>query len=73
MSQRRADATLELITEAGINHIDTAAMYGDRRSASRLPASHRDDVFLATKTRGRTAAMPRRTRALARTHGGRHH
>ena len=29
MSQRDADATLELITEAGINHIDTAAMYGD--------------------------------------------
>ena len=29
MGQQRADATLELITEAGINHIDTAAMYGD--------------------------------------------
>ena len=50
------DATLELITEAGINHIDTAAMYGD--SEIRLHdflQSHRDDVFLATKTRGRTA------------------
>ena len=60
MSQRRADATLELITEAGINHIDTAAMYGD--SEIRLHdflQSHRDDVFLATKTRGRTAGDAR--------------
>ena len=60
MSQSRADATLELITDAGINHIDTAAMYGD--SEIRLHdflQSHRDDVFLATKTRGRTAGDAR--------------
>lgn len=51
MSQQRADATLELISESGVNHIDTAASYGD--SELRLApwlADHRDDVFLATKT-----------------------
>ncbi|MEM8706867.1 MAG: aldo/keto reductase [Actinomycetota bacterium] len=60
MSQSRADATLEMVTAAGINHIDTAAMYGD--SEIRLHdflQSHRDDVFLATKTRGRTGADAR--------------
>ncbi|HCH80070.1 MAG TPA: aldo/keto reductase, partial [Acidimicrobiaceae bacterium] len=69
MSQQRADATLELITEAGINHIDTAAMYGD--SEIRLHdflQNHRHDVFLATKTRGRTAddARAELERSLAR-------
>ena len=51
MSQERADATLALIDEAGINHIDTAATYG--ASEDRLApflADHRDRFFLATKT-----------------------
>ena len=51
MSQERADATLTLIAEAGVNHIDTAAGYGD--SELRLApwlAEHRSEVFLATKT-----------------------
>jgi len=51
MSQERADATLQVMLEGGINHIDTAASYGE--SEDRLKpflASHRSEVFLATKT-----------------------
>lgn len=55
MRQPRADALLDTIFEAGINHIDTAARYGE--SELRLAPwlkSHRGDVFLATKTGHRT-------------------
>jgi len=51
MRQEKADSTLDLVRSAGINHIDTAATYGD--SELRLAdfmQSHRDEVFLATKT-----------------------
>ena len=51
-----------------MNHIDTAAAYGD--SELRLApwlAEHRDELFLATKTGERTGdARPGRARALAR-------
>lgn len=60
MNQDRADATLEQVAAAGINHIDTAAGYGD--SELRLApwlADHRDGVFLATKTGERTGAAAR--------------
>lgn len=56
MSQERADATLAAVHDWGINHIDTAADYGD--SEERLApwlADHRRDVFLATKTGRRDA------------------
>lgn len=46
---------MELIIEKGVNHIDTAASYGD--SELRLGPwieKHRDDFFLATKTGERT-------------------
>jgi len=51
MRQEKADSTLDLVRSAGINHIDTAASYGDSelRLADFLQ-SHRDDIFLATKT-----------------------
>ena len=61
MSQSRADATLEHMRAAGVNHIDTAASYGE--SEVRLQpflADHRADFFLATKTGERTAAGARR-------------
>ncbi|MBT8241884.1 MAG: aldo/keto reductase, partial [Acidimicrobiia bacterium] len=60
MSQERADATLELATVAGINHIDTAASYGDAeiRLADFL-ATHRNEVFLATKTEEREGTAAR--------------
>jgi aryl-alcohol dehydrogenase-like predicted oxidoreductase len=51
VSQADADRTLELISEYGINHIDTAASYGE--SELRLGPwleKHRNEVFLATKT-----------------------
>lgn len=60
MSQQRADATLELIDRAGINHIDTAASYG--ASEDRLQpflADHRDRFFLATKTGERSGGAAR--------------
>ena len=51
MSQERADRTLAMIHERGVNHVDTAASYG--ASEDRLRpwlTTHRGDVFLATKT-----------------------
>jgi aryl-alcohol dehydrogenase-like predicted oxidoreductase len=60
MKQARADLVLELLLEHGINHIDTAAMYGD--SELRLAPwlrSHRSGFFLATKTGQRTASGAR--------------
>ena len=51
VSQADADATLELLLEHGVNHIDTAASYGgsELRIAPWL-TQHRDEFFLATKT-----------------------
>jgi len=51
VSKAEADRTLELLLEQGVNHIDTAASYGDSelRVAPWL-ARHRDHFFLATKT-----------------------
>ncbi len=60
MSQDRADATLALVADAGVNHIDTAASYGD--SELRLApwlADHRSAVFLATKTGERSGPAAR--------------
>jgi aryl-alcohol dehydrogenase-like predicted oxidoreductase len=54
-SQEEADRTLDLLLEHGINHIDTAAGYGD--SELRIGPwmeKHRGDFFLATKTGERT-------------------
>lgn len=50
-----AAPVLELVLAHGINHIDTAAMYGysERRLAPWLE-THRDKFFLATKTHERT-------------------
>ena len=60
MSQERADATLASVGEWGINHIDTAASYGDAeiRLAPWL-ADHRHEVFLATKTGERSGPAAR--------------
>jgi aryl-alcohol dehydrogenase-like predicted oxidoreductase len=58
VSQADADRTMEILDAAGINHIDTAASYGD--SEIRLgpwleSKSNRNKVFLATKTGERSA------------------
>ena len=51
VTQTEADATLEVLLEHAVNHIDTAASYGDSelRVAPWLK-QHRDRFFLATKT-----------------------
>jgi aryl-alcohol dehydrogenase-like predicted oxidoreductase len=59
-SQDEADRALELLLRHGVNHIDTAARYGD--SELRIApwmARHRKDFFLATKTGSRTAVAAR--------------
>lgn len=59
-SQDFADKVLTQVHEAGINHLDTAASYGDSelRLAGYLQ-DHRDEVFLATKTGERTGSGAR--------------
>jgi aryl-alcohol dehydrogenase-like predicted oxidoreductase len=55
-SQDEADRALEVLLRWGVNHIDTAARYGD--SELRIGpwmARHRRDFFLATKTGSRSA------------------
>src|SRR5262245_55163585 len=59
-SQDQADRALEVLLQHGVNHIDTAAGYGD--SELRIGpwmAWHRKDFFLATKTRSRSATEAR--------------
>ena len=51
MRQERADEVLQVLLDAGVNHLDTAASYGD--SELRIGpwmAEHRQRFFLATKT-----------------------
>src|SRR5262245_53749839 len=55
VSQDKADRLLEVLLEHGVNHIDTAAAYGD--SELRIGPwmrEHRQSFFLATKTGDRT-------------------
>lgn len=55
-----SEAALGLLVEHGINHIDTAASYGDSEDQLRpWLAEHRDRFFLATKTGERSAAAAR--------------
>jgi aryl-alcohol dehydrogenase-like predicted oxidoreductase len=50
-SQAEADRALEVLLRHGVNHIDTAARYGDSElRIGRWMARHRKDFFLATKT-----------------------
>jgi aryl-alcohol dehydrogenase-like predicted oxidoreductase len=58
VSQEEADQTMELIRAHGINHIDTAASYGDAElRLGPWMETHRDEFFLATKTGERTRAL----------------
>lgn len=55
VTQAEADQTLDVLLEYGINHIDTAASYGDAElRIGPWMAKHRQDFFLATKTEKRT-------------------
>ncbi len=60
VTQAEADATLDVLLQYGINHIDTAASYGD--SELRIGPwmkHHRKDFFLASKTGDRTRLAAR--------------
>jgi len=60
MSQNSADSTLDLVRRRGLNHIDTAASYGE--SELRLAPflnDYRSEFFLATKTDDRTGSAAR--------------
>ncbi len=61
VTQEVADGVLDLLLEHGINHIDTAASYGDAelRIAPWLARVGRDHFFVATKTGKRTYAEAR--------------
>lgn len=69
VTQQEADQTLELLLEYGINHIDTAASYGEAElRIGPWMEQHRDKFFLATKTGDRPyqAAMDSIHRSLER-------
>jgi aryl-alcohol dehydrogenase-like predicted oxidoreductase len=54
-TQAEADRALALVQEYGVNHIDTAPMYGNAEKViGPWLAKHREDVFVATKTRRRS-------------------
>jgi aryl-alcohol dehydrogenase-like predicted oxidoreductase len=55
VTQAEADRTLDVLLEYGVNHIDTAASYGEAelRIGPWMP-QYRDQFFLATKTGERT-------------------
>ena len=54
-TQAEADRILDMLLEYGVNHIDTAPMYGNaEKCIGSWMEQHRDDFFLATKSRKRT-------------------
>lgn len=55
VTQAEADRTLEVLLKYGVNHIDTAASYGDAElRIGPWMKNHRQEFFLATKTEERT-------------------
>lgn len=55
VAQKEADQTLELLLKYGVNHIDTAASYGEAElRIGPWMKEHRRTFFLATKTEERT-------------------
>jgi hypothetical protein len=57
LTRQKADRLRDLLLEHGVNHIDTAPLYGNGNSEARIGTwmkSRRDLFFLATKTRERT-------------------
>ena len=60
MSESRAITTLDLVASYGVNHIDTAAMYGSSEDHLKpWLTDHRAEVFLATKTQERVGSVAR--------------
>ena len=60
VTQDEADRTMETVLQFGVNHIDTAASYGEAEvRLGPWVERHRGDFFLATKTGERTYAAAR--------------
>jgi aryl-alcohol dehydrogenase-like predicted oxidoreductase len=60
VTQDEADRTLQVLLRFGVNHIDTAASYGDsEKRIGPWMREHRDRFFLATKTGERSYAQAR--------------
>ncbi|MFT5202332.1 MAG: aryl-alcohol dehydrogenase-like predicted oxidoreductase [Candidatus Aldehydirespiratoraceae bacterium] len=60
MKPERSAATLDMLTDYGVNHIDTAASYGESEDRLKPWLAHqRSNVFLATKTGDRDGAAAR--------------
>ncbi|MEN8097826.1 MAG: aldo/keto reductase [Chloroflexota bacterium] len=56
VSQKIANRTLEVLLQYGVNHIDTAASYGNaEKRIGPWMKKHRNKFFLATKTEKRTS------------------
>lgn len=54
-AQYEADNTLDFLLKYGINHIDTAPMYGNaEKCIGHWMKNHREKFFIATKTRSRS-------------------
>lgn len=54
-TQTEADSILNMLLKYGINHIDTAPMYGNaEKCIGSWMVKHREEFFLATKSRKRT-------------------
>jgi aryl-alcohol dehydrogenase-like predicted oxidoreductase len=54
-TQAEADRVLDILLEYGVNHIDTAPMYGNaEKCIGSWMVKHRDRFFLATKSRKRS-------------------
>ena len=70
VSQREADEALALLLEHGVNHIDTAASYGDAelRLAPWL-REHRDALLPRHEDRRAQLRARRATRSAARSSG----
>ncbi|MEX1103077.1 MAG: aldo/keto reductase, partial [Dehalococcoidia bacterium] len=69
LSQEKADAVLQTAMDFGVNHIDTAASYGESElRLAPLMKRHRNRFFLASKTGDRTydAALASIRRSLER-------
>ena len=60
MKPARIEQTLALLEREGVNHIDTAAGYGDSElNLAGWLTQHRSEVFLATKTADRSGPQAR--------------
>jgi aryl-alcohol dehydrogenase-like predicted oxidoreductase len=60
LSQDESDQVIATLDEFGINHLDTAASYGESElRLAPLLSTRRDDFFLATKTGERTGEAAR--------------